>query len=97
MDSSYERLPIGEDEQTDRHPEVVPEVLLAPELSSALLIEPIGEFEYLMHEEGKHVEKKEVEREMLCPMAVVVLYVVAMVLHRIEDFVLYLPSRPAYS
>ena len=48
-----------------------------------------------MHEEGEHVEEEEVEGEVLLPVAVVVLYVVAVVLYRIEDLVLYHPAGPS--
>ena len=59
---------------------MVPQVPLAPELLSELLIHAISEFEDLMHEEGEKVQQEEIEGEVFLSMPEVVLDVVALVL-----------------
>jgi len=59
---------------------MVPQVPLAPELLSELLINAISEFEDLVHEEGEKIQEEEVEGEALLSMPEVVLDVVALVL-----------------
>jgi hypothetical protein len=44
---------------------VIHEVSLAPELLPKLLVREVGELKYLVHKEGKEVQKKEVEGEVL--------------------------------
>jgi hypothetical protein len=75
---------------------MVPQVSLAPQFLSARLIEPVGQFKDLVHEEGEHVQEKEVVGEMALAMPVVMLDMIAMVLDDIEDLVFDLPSHPAY-
>ena len=59
---------------------MVPQVPLAPELLSELLIHAISEFEDLMHEEGEKVQQEEIEGEVFLSMPEVVLDVGALVL-----------------
>ena len=76
---------------------MVPQVSLAPQFLSARLIEPVGQFKDLVHEEGEHVQEKEVVGEMALAMPVVMLDMIAMVLDDIEDLVFDLPSHPVGS
>jgi hypothetical protein len=76
---------------------VIPEVPLAAQLLSASLVEPVGQFKDLMHEEGEEIQKEEVEGEMLHPMTEVVLDVVTLIFQGIEGLVLDLPPATAYS
>lgn len=55
-----------------------------------------GQFEDLVHEKGKEVQKEEVEGKVLLPVAVSVLDVVALILGGIENLVFYFPSTSAY-
>ncbi len=55
---------VGERENVEGRPEMVPEVSLAPELRPELLIDDISQLENLMHEEGEEVQKEEVEGKM---------------------------------
>ena len=69
---------------------------MLPNFSRSACIHGIGELKDLVHEEGKKVQKKKVEGKMLHPVAEVVFDVVALVLERVEGFVLDLPPAPAY-
>ena len=75
-----EGLPVGEEHEIERGPHMIPQVAFAPELLPKGLIGLIGELEYLVHEEGKEVQKEEVEGEMPYPMAEVVFEMVALIL-----------------
>ena len=88
-------LPVREDEAPHKHPQVLPEAPLGPQLLPARPVEMIGQLEDLVHEEGEEVQKKEVEGKMLFPVAEIVFYVVSLVLQRIQRLVLDLPSAPA--
>jgi hypothetical protein len=92
-DAEQQVVPVREDEGVAEHTDVVPEVLLTPNILPEPLIGPVGEFEDLVEEEGEEVEEKKVEGEVLHPMAVVVVDMVAMILHGVEDLVLDHPSR----
>jgi hypothetical protein len=74
---------------------MVPQVSLAPQFLSARLIEPVGQFKDLVHEEGEHIQEEEVEREVILSMTAIVFYAASMVLRRIEDLIFYLPSAPS--
>jgi hypothetical protein len=63
------------------HPKMVPQVLPEP------LIGPVGQVEYLVQEEGEHVEKEEIAGEIAYAMPVVMRNRVAVVLDGTEDLV----------
>src|SRR5208282_502591 len=89
MDNAEEEIvPVGKDDAVTHYAEVVPEVLLAPQMLPKPLVGPVGELENLVEEEGEHVEEEEVEGEILHPMSVVVLDMVAVVFDGIEDRIL---------
>ena len=73
---------------------MIPEVPLAAELCSQLLVDRVGKLKELMHEEGEEIEKEEVEGEMLLAVAVVMLDVVPLVLQGIKGFIFNLPPAP---
>ena len=68
-DTLEQVFPVGEGDRVTVNTEMVPEVLLAPKVLPEPLVRPVGQFEDLVEEEGDHVEKEEVEGEVLrrCP------------------------------
>lgn len=80
MDPGKQGFPIREDEHPHGHSQMVPEIPFTPQFLSARPVEFVGQFEDLMHEEGKKVQKEEVEGEMLFPMPVVVFDMIALIL-----------------
>lgn len=57
----------------------------------------IGQFSDLMHEEGDQIQKKEIEREVICAMTEIVIGMIALIFKGIESFVLNFPSGPCSS
>ena len=59
------------------------------------LVDAVGHLEYLVHEEGEKIAHEEVHGEVLLAVAVVVVDVVSLILHRVEDLVFPHPPRPS--
>lgn len=65
------------------------------EPGSAMLINTIRQFKYLVHEKSRKVEKQQIVRQMLIAMAEIVFKMISLIFKRVKGFIFNFPSCPA--
>ena len=83
---------VGKNKDADTTAQLIPEFNAGAKTASALLIEPVGQLQDLVHKKGQQIEQEKGHGQVVLAMAEIVFDVIALVLKGIKAFIFYLPA-----
>ena len=89
-------LPASEYQYAEHAAQLVPVFFTGAELAATFLIQRVGQFENLMEEKCQQIEDEKDHRQIVFPVTVIVLDMIALILQSVKGFVFDFPAGAPY-